>query len=60
MINKAIVLTACLVVIVLVIGGLVSRQSGYVSSGLLLLGVLLGAAGIKYQPQIQGIFKKKV
>ena len=44
---------ALLAALFLIIYGAVSRQSGILSTGTAILGALLGAAGVKYQPQIQ-------
>jgi hypothetical protein len=38
---------------VLVIGGLITNQIGVAMTGTAILGALLGAAGVKYQPQLQ-------
>jgi hypothetical protein len=42
----------------LIIFGAVTNQAGILSTGTAILGALLGAAGIKYQPQIQALMCK--
>jgi hypothetical protein len=42
----------------LILFGAVTNQAGILSTGTAILGALLGAAGIKYQPQIQAVMCK--
>ena len=42
----------------LIIFGAVTNTSGVLATGTGILGALLGAAGVKYQPGIQNAFKK--
>jgi hypothetical protein len=42
----------------LIIFGAVTNQAGILSTGTAILGALLGAAGIKYQPQMRPIMCK--
>jgi uncharacterized membrane protein YfcA len=58
MTSLIIIITACLVAVFLTVYGAVNRESGTLATGTGILGALLGAAGVKYQPQAQALLKK--